>query len=647
MKRYLLPRARFVVLFLILVVSQLGLTAFMFEPGSINSSQASAQPQSFTTAGIGAGALETFTDATIQDQLEEYHIAGAEVSIVQHGKIELAKGYGYADVPTQLPVNPDETIFRIGSTSKLFIWTAVMQLAEQGKIDLSADINTYLPDFQIPATYPDPITMLNLLSHNSGFEERATGTEAINPDQIISLHGYLARYMPDRVRPAGEMTAYSNYGAALAGYIVEAVSGLPFEQYIQTKIFQPLSMNHSTFSQPLPSPLDAHLAVSYSYDGQFIPGSFTYVSPYPAASMSTTARDMANFMIAHLQDGQFEKNQILKPETVQLMHSHLFTNDDRLDGVAYGFFEETINGERILWHSGDIGNWHSILAIIPAQNLGFFVGFNSNEGFPAVNEFYYAFMNTFFPAENISDPPVVEGTLNNPNDLVGSYRSTRSIFNHVERIAQFPGITSIQVTVNPDKSLSISGASFYEKGFLAYTSQDGTNTLIFHQDGNGRITHMQFNGNPLSVYERVSWYETPAFNLLAFVVCLVLLLTALLAAIIGIFKRHHSVVSKSRLPGLARIWALALSTIFLVLPLVVNIYTTSNFKTAFPFYMVVTLIVILLASILVIGPVAFTILAWTRRYWSVAGRIHYTLVTLAMVGMVWLTYYWRLLGFRY
>ena len=268
---------------------------------------------------ITAADVESFTDELLVRQLDEYHIAGATVSIVQGGRTVLAKGYGFADIEKQVPVSSSETIFRIGSISKLFTWTAVMQLAEQGKIDLNADVNTYLPDFQIPATYPKPITMINLLSHTAGFEERATGTESSSPGEIISLHDYLATYMPDRVRPAGELSTYSNYGAALAGYIVEVVAGIPFDQYIETNIFAPLGMAHSTFRQPLPTYLADHLAKSYFYNGEFTEGSFTYPNPLPAATMDSTAHDMANFIMAQLQDGRFKNGQILKPETVALM----------------------------------------------------------------------------------------------------------------------------------------------------------------------------------------------------------------------------------------------------------------------------------------------------------------------------------------
>ena len=231
-------------------------------------------------------------------------------------------------------------------------------------------------------------------------------------------------------------------------------------------------------------------------------------------------------------------------------------------------------------------------------------------------------------------------------DLAGEYRSTRSVYNHVERIIYFPGNGNLTVTINPDSTLSIAGQTFYEKEPLVYSSPDGADTLIFHQDGSGKTTHVLFNSNPLFAYERVSWYETSTFNLLAFGACYGLLLTALLAAFIGIFRRRKGAKSESRLPRIARIWAFILSVIFLLVPVAVAIYT-SDYKSPFPFYMVVALAIILVASILVIGPVIFTVLAWARRYWSRAGRIHYTLITLALLGMVWLMYYWRLLGFRY
>jgi CubicO group peptidase (beta-lactamase class C family) len=522
-----------------------------------------------------------------------------------------------------------------------------MQLAEQGKIDLNADVNIYLPDFQIPDAYSKPITMLNLMSHSAGFEERTIGIESPTSEEMISLHDYLASYMPDRVRPAGEMITYSNYGTALAGYIVEAVSGMPFEQYVETYIFQPLYMAHSTFRQPIPPSLQGQLANSYNYNGEFVPGLFAYVNLRPAGAMSSTAHDMANFMIAHLQEGKFKDKQILQPETVRQMHSHLFANDKRLDGIAYGFIEWNFNGKRILWHSGDIGNWHSGLAIIPEENVGFFVNYNSNEGFQAVAEFYYAFMSAFFPAQGTGEALPAESPAQDAEDLAGEYRSSRSVYNHAERIISFPGNGNVRVTVNPDETLSISGQTLNETEPYVYRTPDGMDTIIFHWDGRGKITHFHVNSNPLFSYERVSWYETSTFNLLAFGACYGLLLTALLAALTGLFRRRKKGSSDARLPGIARLWVLILSNIFLLVPVGTTFYSKLDYKYPFPYYMVIVLVITLAASILVIGPVIFTALAWARRFWGRAGRIHYTIITAALLGMVWLMYYWRLLGFRY
>ena len=594
---------------------------------------------------LTAGDLEAFTDELITRQLDEYHIAGAIVSIVMDGRIALAKGYGFANVENQIPASADETIFRIGSTSKLFTWTAIMQLVERGKIDLNADVNNYLSDFQIPATFSEPITMLDLMSHSAGFEERTTGTESPIPGEAISLHDYLARYMPDRVRPAGELSTYSNYGAALAGYIVEAVSGLPFEQYIETYIFAPLSMAHSTFRQPLPAELANHLAKSYSYTGEFVEGSFTYPNLLPAATMSSTAHDMANFILAHLQNGRIGDSQILKPETVSLMHTHLFSNDERLDGYAYGFIEETVNGKRILWHGGDIENWHSVLALVPDENLGFFVNYNSDEGLPAVSEFYYAILNAYLPGQKTSAPAPAEILPAAPFNLAGEYRSTRSVYNHVERISSFPGKGNFQILLTPDQSISIAGQTFYEIEPSVYSTQDGTVTLVFHQEG--KSVDMHSSGNPLFAYERLSWYETSIFNLVVFIACYMLLMTVILASLIGIFLRNRGSRGGSRLPRVARIWAFLISASFLLVPLAVTLYMKADFKSPFPIYMVIVLAIILVTSILVVGPVIFTLMAWLRRYWSFAGRLHYTLITVAMLGMVWLMYYWRLLGFKY
>src|SRR5918997_375789 len=213
--------------------------------------------------------MEAFLNEELSREMEKHHIAGAAVSVVKDGELFFAKGYGSADLENNIPVDPEQTIFPIGSVTKLFTWTAVMQLAEQGKLDLDADIDKYL-DFRIPDTYPQPITLENLMTHTAGFEDRRFEQLALDADDQVPTREWLISHMPARIRPPGDVAAYSNYGTALAGDIVARVSGEPYEQYIQEHILNPLDMVHTTARSPMPAELREDASVGYTYeDGAF------------------------------------------------------------------------------------------------------------------------------------------------------------------------------------------------------------------------------------------------------------------------------------------------------------------------------------------------------------------------------------------
>ncbi|MBL8055218.1 MAG: serine hydrolase, partial [Anaerolineales bacterium] len=261
--------------------------------------------------------VEAFLDGLLRAEMDEHHVPGAVVVVVRAGAVLSAKGYGYADVEARTPVDPARTLFRPGSVSKLFTWTAVMQLVEQGRLDLDADVNAYL-DFAIPATYAEPITLKHLLTHTAGFEDKGDGLFKLKPDEIPTLDAYLKANLPARVFPPGQIGAYSNYGTALAGYIVERVSGQPFAEYVEQHIFAPLGMAQATFRQPLPATLAPDMAGGYNYvDGGYVRGGFEYVTGYPAGALSAAGLDLAKFMIAHLQDGQLGEARLLEAETAR------------------------------------------------------------------------------------------------------------------------------------------------------------------------------------------------------------------------------------------------------------------------------------------------------------------------------------------
>src|SRR5215218_1272794 len=373
--------------------------------------------------------MEAFMDKELGKEMEKRHIAGAAVSVVKDGKLFFAKGYGYADLKNDIPVDPERTNFRTGSIAKPFTWTAVMQLAEQGKLDLEEDVNTYL-DFRIPDTYPQPITLKNLMTHTSGFESLYYERLAKDPNDLEPPREWLISHMPARVSPPGDVAAYSDYGAALAGYIVARVSGEPYDRYVQEHILDPLGMVHTTARPSMPPDIRAHTSVVYVYkDGAFkeFPDTSEMGQPrleyadmgqpalVPAGDMQASATDMARFMIAQLRDGRHSdantaEARILNKSTMQQMHTTLYTPDPRLLGSTYGFFDFSDNGQRTIGHSGGSDPIFTLLLLLPDQNLGVFVAYNSQGGADLVNQhlgFQRAFFDHYYPApavESIQPP---------------------------------------------------------------------------------------------------------------------------------------------------------------------------------------------------------------------------------------------------
>ncbi len=612
-----------------------------------------------TTAGpavpLESGELETFLDDVMSGLLVRHHNPGAVVSVVSGGELLLAKGYGYANLEKQLPVDPQQTRFQIGSTAKLFTWTSVMQLVEQRRLDLDVDINGYLPDFRIPATYPQPITMRHLLTHTAGFEEQNRGMLAPGPEKLLSLHDFLARYQPARVRPPGEATAYSNYGVALAGYVVEVVSGLPFARYVEEQIYRPLNMEHSSFRQSLAAHLSPNLAQTYGYDGEaYYPLPFAYLNAVPAGAMSTTATDMTKFMIAHLQYGRFAEKRILEEETARQMQTRLFANDARLSGFAYGFFDFEQNGQRVLSHNGSTANnANTLLALLPEQKLGIVASFTGPGGRQAVADLQTAFIDNYFPRPATTVP---SAQVPPAPEIAGPYRMTRTVYNHLERLLYLGGLGHGRLVVNDDGTVTLTANVSQQqmtKQFVAlepllFQSLDGRDKMTFRTDAEGRVTYLFLDSAPHFALEKIPWYETPVFNLVLLGMCLLTFVSVLLLGFVGTvlrWRRKRREANADPIPALARIWEGITTMLFVIATGVLALHLQQlAYETKPSIY--IWLALLLRASLASIGTLGFAIVAWRHRYWSLVGRIHYTVVALGAVAFVWLLNTWNLLGFR-
>jgi CubicO group peptidase (beta-lactamase class C family) len=363
-----------------------------------------------TTALSGTPALTAEDASAWLDGLVPYAVAQGDIAstvivVVKDGKVLVSKGYGYADIATKKPVDPATTLFRPGSISKLFVWTSVMQLVEQGKLDLDQDVNTYL-DFTIPPRDGKPITLRNLMTHTPGFEETAKNLFTNDPKTMMDNGTWLKAWVPERVYAPGEVAAYSNYGAALAGYIVQRVSGEPFESYIEKHIYQPLGMTHASFRQPLPDNIKADMATGYMRASQ--PArAYELVIPAPAGSMAVSGDDIAHFMIAHLQNGRYGDAQILRPQTAAQMHGFKSYPIPGLPPIALGFYHMDQNGQTIIGHDGDTELFHSKLALLLDHNVGIFISVDGGDGGGATHlrhALLHDFVQRYFPGPIVAEP---------------------------------------------------------------------------------------------------------------------------------------------------------------------------------------------------------------------------------------------------
>jgi CubicO group peptidase (beta-lactamase class C family) len=598
--------------------------------------------------------LEDFLDGVMSAHLEGSHIPGATVAAVKDGELFFAKGYGYTDLKNREPVVPDETLFRVGSAGKSFTATAVMQLVEEGKLDLNADVNTYLKEFEIPDTYPQPITLHHLLTHTAGFEDRYKGIKARNADDMRPLGEFLAEDMPARVRPPGEFAAYSNYSLTLAGYIVEQVSGMPYDRYVEENILQPLDMGHSTTRQPPPPELAGNTAVGYTYEnGGYEAEEFEFYQIAPAGSMSATATDMANFMIAHLQDGRYGDERILQEDTAKEMHRRHFAHDRRVNGIAYGFYELDRNGQRIIAHGGDTDLFHTALLLLPEQDVGLFVSYNSAGGEEARNELFEAFLERYYPAPDspASKPPA--DFQEHAGRFTGSYGSTRGAQTTPEKLIALRGTLNVSATEDgplltrplggePQRWVAVKPLVFREAG--------GQGDMVFREDGQGRITALFFDSSPTWAFVKLTWYQTPAFHGGLLAVCVVLFLSAIVVWPIGAFLGRRKSGAAALRPGLSRLarWLAGGTSTLSILYLIGYALVLSNPNPVELLYgdpplLRAVEVLPLPIAVLALGTLAFTVVAWRRRYWGVAGRVHYTLVALAGLAFVWFMYYWNLL----
>jgi CubicO group peptidase (beta-lactamase class C family) len=502
---------------------------------------------------LNAADAESWLDGYMPYALHTGDVAGAVVVIVKDGQVLLEKGYGYADVAKRTVVDPKNTLFRFGSVSKLFTWTAVMQLVEQGKVDLDADVNQYL-DFVIPPRQGKAVTMRNIMTHTAGFEERVMGLIGAEPDGVVPLGEFLKEYVPPRIFAPGETPAYSNYAAALAGYVVARVSGLSFDDYVDQRLFAPLAMANSTFRQPLPAGFQPNLSKAYAA-GSLPAKPFEIVGPAPAGSLTATGDDMAHFMIAHLADGRYGSNQILKAETAQQMHATALTILPGVNRMLLGFYEDNYNGHRVIAHGGDTQWFHSDLHLFIDDGVGLLVSVNSVGKDGAAQTIrsllFHEFANRYLPGP-VAAPTVDAGTAaDHARMMAGRYEGSRR--SDTTFVSLLYLLNQTTVTNNPDGTLSVSSVTSPSGVALKWREvtpflwrEDGSKDLMAARVAEGRVVRLSFGEfAPIEMYDRVPAWRSAGWWLPVLAVSLgALVLTGMAWPISALIRRHYGVTPR-------------------------------------------------------------------------------------------------------
>ncbi len=574
-------------------------------------------------------------DSILPSQLEEYNIPGAAVVVVSDGQILFAKGYGMANVQKRQPVVADQTLFHIGSVTKLFTWTAVMQLAEQGKLDLHTDVNTYLGDFQIPATFTTPITLDNLLTHTPGFEDRLGHLYRLTPNDGFPLDRYVEEKLPRRVYPPGTIIAYSNYGAALAGYIVQRVSGMSYERYIETHLFAPLDMEHSVIREPFPQELAQHEAMGYWQAPWGLVARQEYFPNVPFVGMSATVIDVGHFMIAQLQQGRYGDSAILQPQTVREMQRQHFTEDPRLPGVTYGFVEWQRNGQRVLWHGGSTSLFQCLLMILPERNVGMFVAYNKKSSPEAGKVLRDAFLNHYYPV-TLTSPQPLPGYRARAERFVGVYRESRWSTTVADKLV-YAFKRTHRITANPDGTIQLIGQTYIEVAPDEFHEVHGQGKLIFHEDALGHPVLASYDTDPHRVLLRLAWYEDPELYMWILAFCWVIFGSTWFVKLRFVSLRHSLFEDARYLPRWISFFAMIYPVVMALLSLTALLHSVPDLTVFAPFVEIALLLPVGLALI-------FTFMMWHHKYGTLWERLYYTLVVYASLIFLWWLSYWNLLG---
>jgi CubicO group peptidase (beta-lactamase class C family) len=481
--------------------------AFSVAFGMVAFSAVADSPAPQAPLELTAANLASVVDPLMEEWISKRKGPGAVVVVVKRDSPVFAKGYGFSDVDARKPFTADATLVRPGSISKLFTGIAVMQLVDAGRLDLDRDVNGYI-DFAIPV--PDggvPVTLHRLLTHRAGFEEHVKGLFSRNREPE-PLGRWLARNLPQRLFPKGDVEAYSNYGIALAGYIVERVSGEPFASYAQRHILDPLGMSHSTFRQPLPDDLATLVAKGYRTSDKPPLAFFETIAMTPAGGLSATGTDMGRFLRALMNGGALDGARILPKARLDEMMAP--TNATPAGYLGLAFFGTKVAGHDSIGHAGATMTFFSDLKFFPEQDVGIFVSRDGMGEIKSLNELReipdpaIVIAERFLPRASEADD--ARAAVSSDTGIAGIYHASRRAESSCVRLSELVSqrVVKIDSAGNVRSLFAIwpfgNGEAVKRVERNLYVGPSGTR-IAFIDDGSE-----SYIAQPAVRFQRVPWF---------------------------------------------------------------------------------------------------------------------------------------------
>ncbi|MCY6354169.1 serine hydrolase domain-containing protein [Clostridium sp. ZS2-4] len=616
---------------------------------------------------VNSSELKVFLKKTIKENFEKYKLPSLSIVVVKDGQVIYENALGYADIENKIKADAHITVYRIGSISKLFTETAIMHLYEQGKIDLKEDANKYLKDIKIQNKFIKKVTVENLLTHTSGIDEATTPYGAAKTDKdMINLSQFLKKHPPVVVTEPGKICLYSNIGIDLLGNIIENVSGIKYEEYIQKNIFNVLDMKNSKVALPINN-------MAKNYDS-LASSEYYYYNDNPAGGINSTPADMGKFMIAHLQNGVYKNQKMLKEETAKLMHEHHFANNNNLIGIGYGFWEKNFNGRRIIGHEGAfaIGYFGDML-LYPEENLGMYIVSNNlTVAAHAILNIENSFFNKFYPDNTTK--AYSNSTMNSDDaaKYIGTYRSYHdSAKSNFSKFMSFLGAIDenedVQIDYDRNKSTliyhGISHLKQKEDVALIKTSNNlfrraDNNDLVAFREEKGKVKYVFLNNAPYDSFERVEFKDNYKLNLAVFIIVAVFFIFQVLKNLFLLLKNlckrkvfyNHQEIEFFTI-GSSKTFKLMIFTISLIniIALAGVLYWIISFDMYYSvtWYMKVSSILLIVSTILAVGSGIIFVLSIKKEKNKLSYKIFGSFSLLNIYAFVLFLYNLNLLGFKY